>query len=153
MIHETDGVKWEFEKIITAPNEAARIYNHHGVQFTLKYCDVNSGYAKFLGSESCREPIPTNRKNWSSSHQGLKYTDGGVIYDDSAKVYCDDKFCDTILIQDGVNSVEFGLHPVGLGRYNECLSQRATSHPETTPRTISSAFCWASAPTTTTSHA
>ena len=135
-----DGDKWEFEKIITAPNEAVRIYNHHGVQFTLKYCDVNSGHAKFLGSESCREPIPTNRKNWSSSHQGLKYTDDGVTYDDSAKVYCDDKFCDTILIQDGVNSVEFGLHPVGLGRYNECLSQRATSHPESTPRTISSAY-------------
>ena len=137
-----DGDNWEFEKIITSPNETIRVYNHHGVQFSLKYCDIDSGYAKFLGSESCREPIPTNRKNWSSSHQGLKYTDedSGVTYDDSAKVYCDDKLCDTILIQDAVNSVEFGLHSVGLGRYNECLSQRATSYPEDTPRTISSAY-------------
>lgn len=137
-----DGDKWEFGKIITAPNEAIRIYSHHGAQFSLKYCDVNSGYAKFLGSESCREPIPTNRKSWSSSHRGLKYSDseGNVLYDDSAKVYCDDKLCDTILIQDGANSVEFGLHPVGLGRYNECLSRRKTDKDDTTPRTVSSAY-------------
>ncbi len=123
-----DGVKWGIEKMITSKENSIRIYGHHGLQFSLRYCDRKIGYAKFLGSDACREVIPNYRADYTGVHA------------DGAQIYCDDKLCDTILIADDTNAVQFGMYPCGLGRNNDCKSERSVTINGQKTTTISSAY-------------
>lgn len=124
-----DGKEWKIEKIITSKRDSVLIKSHHGLQFLLRYCDRYNGYLRFLGSEACRESVPTDRRNYSSYH-----LTGDVVY-------CDDKLCDTILISDDTNAVQMGLEPYDLGRYNYCKFDRAVTMPDGQKvQTISSAY-------------
>ena len=110
-----DGYVFHIEKIITSKETTIAIKSNHGLQFPLRYCNRSIGYAKFLGSDANKEQIPTDRRNYTSSHE------------ESGTIYCDDKLCDAILIADDTNAVEFGLDPYGLGRNNHCIYERSTS--------------------------